>query len=604
MTVEPEKYPNDHDLHKRLDELEHVVSQLQAQLHTVLDRLDASEQTNLIQSRPAPSREQRKTAVSQPPSPRVKQELSEPKPYLQGDFWLNKIGIALILFALAFLFKFAIDQGWLTPTVRVVIGLVLGTTLLLFGLRLHSKRRAFAVVLLGGSMASYYITGFAAFQLYELVSFLVAFSFMIVVSLLTFSLSIRQDEAILALIGTLGGFATPFLLYTGGSNVPGLIFYTCILMVGTVAIYFYKGWRVLLWGATLLGWIVLWVGLDAAVSRTAVSADKWAVQVGLVLAWLAFWGVPILRQVLMRNGTSKLSPLTVGLGDRYLPQFMKQWAGFDLHVYAITAVFLLLLSTIPLWNLEQTEAGWLFAGFALLYGLIAFTLYWLSSLRNLGITHAIAATLLLTFAFLILLDDEILLLALTAEVIIWQFFNTRLKNKWVTAGVHFFSGIVAFWMLVRLTTGETTSKNTAVRVATDLVVIISYASIALVWLPLVAKRLYLLAVHIAILLFFWRELSDLTNGQGLVSVAWGVYAITLLIIGLRYRINECRLAGLTTLFILVAKLFLIDLSEVKAIWRILLFFGFGGAFMLLSYFYQMLWRSNTPTIPEEPIPKT
>lgn len=46
------------------------------------------------------------------------------------EWWLNKIGIGLLLFGLAFLFKFSIDQGWLSPPVRVGFGLALGVGLL------------------------------------------------------------------------------------------------------------------------------------------------------------------------------------------------------------------------------------------------------------------------------------------------------------------------------------------------------------------------------------------------------------------------------------------------------------------------------------------
>ena len=34
------------------------------------------------------------------------------------EYWLNKAGIGLVLFAIVFLFKYSIDQGWLTPPIR------------------------------------------------------------------------------------------------------------------------------------------------------------------------------------------------------------------------------------------------------------------------------------------------------------------------------------------------------------------------------------------------------------------------------------------------------------------------------------------------------
>ncbi|MBK5226731.1 MAG: hypothetical protein JJD96_09295 [Thermoleophilia bacterium] len=35
---------------------------------------------------------------------------------------------------------------------------------------------------------------------------------------------------------------------------------------------------------------------------------------------------------------------------------------------------------------------------------------------------------------------------------------------------------------------------------------------------------------------------------------------------------------------------LVDLAMVKAIWRVLLFIGFGALFLVLSYFFQSLWK--------------
>jgi uncharacterized membrane protein len=43
----------------------------------------------------------------------------------------------------------------------------------------------------------------------------------------------------------------------------------------------------------------------------------------------------------------------------------------------------------------------------------------------------------------------------------------------------------------------------------------------------------------------------------------------------------------------VAKLVLHDLSQVEAIWRILLFLGFGGVFLAISYYVPDLWGRAT-----------
>ena len=68
----------------------------------------------------------------------------------QGEFWLNKIGIILLLLGLGFLFKYSVDQDWVTPLVRVSFGLVLGIGLIGFGMRLPQSKRVLSQVLMGG----------------------------------------------------------------------------------------------------------------------------------------------------------------------------------------------------------------------------------------------------------------------------------------------------------------------------------------------------------------------------------------------------------------------------------------------------------------------
>ncbi|NIQ03870.1 MAG: DUF2339 domain-containing protein [Nitrospinaceae bacterium] len=157
----------------------------------------------------------------------------------RGEFWLNRIGIGLLLLGLAFLFKYSIDQNWLTPWVRVSFGLVLGSSLIGFGLRLNESRRVLSQILLGGGIASFYVSGFAAFQLYHLVPHPMALSFMVGATLLSFYLALYQNEPPLAVVAVVGGLATPFILHTGSGNIPGLIVYTCLVLAGSMAIFLF-----------------------------------------------------------------------------------------------------------------------------------------------------------------------------------------------------------------------------------------------------------------------------------------------------------------------------------------------------------------------------
>ena len=107
------------------------------------------------------------------------------------------------------------------------------------------------------------------------------------------------------------------------------------------------------------------------------------------------------------------------------------------------------------------------------------------------------------------------------------------------------------------------------------------------------KTVYLISLHIAILLLFLREFSPLVNGQGIVSVSWGLYAIALFVFGLRKNRKEISQVAMATVMLLVAKLFLIDLAHLETLWRILLFLGFGVVLLLLSYYFKALWKKDS-----------
>ena len=101
-----------------------------------------------------------------------------------------------------------------------------------------------------------------------------------------------------------------------------------------------------------------------------------------------------------------------------------------------------------------------------------------------------------------------------------------------------------------------------------------------------------MAAHITLLLWLLREMSPLTNGQGLVSITWGIYTVVLFVIGLRKDVNIVTKTAMATLLVLIGKLFLVDLANLETLWRILLFLGFGAVRLLLSYFFKALWKKN------------
>jgi len=171
------------------------------------------------------------------------------------EYWVSRIGIGLVLVGVAFLFKYAVDRGWLTPEVRVGFGVALGAVLATIGFRVQREARWYAQLMLGGAAATWYITGFAAYQLLNVVSHATAFGFMVLVTLYAILTGVRQDQPVLTVLGAVGGLGTPFLLYTDAQSIPRLMLYTTLVLSGTSAVYLVKGWRTLLWVTAIGAWM-------------------------------------------------------------------------------------------------------------------------------------------------------------------------------------------------------------------------------------------------------------------------------------------------------------------------------------------------------------
>jgi uncharacterized membrane protein len=524
-----------------------------------------------------------------------------------GEWWLNKTGIGLLLFGAAFLFKFSVDQDWITPAVRVGIGLGLGVLLVLLGVRVYADRRAFSQVLLGGGIGVFYITGYAAFQLYALVPYAAAFAFMVSVTLLALLLSLYQDGSALALIGTAGGLGTPFILYAGAGSLGGLVLYTSLILAGACAIYAYRGWTSLLLSAFAGTWTVFLICYsDLLYWNDAFSSqDRLAMQVGVTFAWASLWIAATGREVLRARDPRRWPRPEPGALTRLLFAEDVLRSSAPAHLVSTLAPLVALWFTQEIWGLREASLGGISLGAATLYAGVALLV---RRVENGGLVHraqALTALLLATLALVLLLDGNVLLVGLALETVVVHHLSRRFSGRVLSAGAHALGVWVLAWIFVHLLGGVLTPLlgfdvaptdggfpvfNTLALTELAGVSLVLAATLAMV--PARAIVAYRVAAHVALLAWLWQELSPLTNGAAYTTIAWGLYAAGLLVAGLRLDGASLMRAGMATLFLVVGKLFLVDLAGVEAVWRILLFLGFGGMFLVLSYYLPHLWKPN------------
>jgi hypothetical protein len=390
----------------------------------------------------------------------------------------------------------------------------------------------------------------------------------------------------------LGGFGTPFVLHNGAGSVTGLIAYVSMLLAGIGAIYLFRGWRSLWATAFAGGWTVIVLAAWDLGFRSLLR-DQWAVQVGILVAVAALWAVPALREVLRARNPQRWPRPSLGALERALPALPTDRA--PLHVLLSTALtpFIALAVTQWVWGLREQHWGVLFLLAATIYGVVGALLVGRVADTWLVHGHAVVSALLATTGAVLLLNGDALLVALAAQALVLLLLGRRWQYVGLTVLGHGLWVVLGLWLLDLL--GGGVDRPALINgAAISHLVVIGLAGAASFALRHRYAWVYRIMGYVALLAWFGRELAVLPNGNGYVSVAWGAMGIAALVAGLRRDLKVLRMLGTGTLALVVAKLFLVDLQEVEAIWRILLFIGFGAVFLLLSYFLQGAWRSDQP----------
>ena len=175
--------------------------------------------------------------------------------WLFGGNTIVKAGVGILFVGLAFLAKYASEHAHLPVEVRLAAIGAAAVALLGFGWRLRLKRPDYAQVLQGGAVAVLYLTLFAAFRFYGVLDATPAFVLMVAVAALAAALAVLQDARALAVIGALGGFATPLIVSTGSNNHVALFTYYLVLDAGIALVAWSKTWRLL----NLVGFVATFV---------------------------------------------------------------------------------------------------------------------------------------------------------------------------------------------------------------------------------------------------------------------------------------------------------------------------------------------------------
>ncbi len=528
-----------------------------------------------------------------------------------GSHWFNRIGILAMLIGMAWFLKMAMDNHWIGPLGRVLIGLVAGAAFIVWSERFRSRGYVFfSYSLKAVGSGTLYLSLWAAFSLYHLMPAGLAFAAMILVTAFNGYMAWVQDAELLALYAIAGGIATPLLVSTGENHEVTLFTYVLVLDLAVLILVALRPWSRLLFAA-FAGSVMFYAGW----SSSFYNDDQFArTTFFLACFFLIFAFAPRLVRVDLEDGAPHsnwdslalvLLPVAnaaLGFIAFYIlfEWFNSDWAGAWLAVGF--AAFYLMLLRLPAWgklhespallsSLHLTAAvvfltmaiplktqgrwltvGWLAEGAALL---------WVAARQRQRLLRVLAQ-LCLALGFVALIVND-------SPASSTPFFNQRFASYLIGIAVFAFVARVAGRAKAQVES-EGSGANSGTWPLT--------AAVAL----LTVNLLILVAVCWEIHSYWWtlnwdqnashwsQQLQQNQMYAQFTYSAWFmIFGAILLAVGFWRRSAFLRWQALVLLAVTIAKVFLSDMSQLAQGYRILSFIGLGALLLAVSFVYQRDW---------------
>jgi uncharacterized membrane protein len=211
---------------------------------------------------------------------------------IEWEKWLGvrgaaAVGAGVLVLAGLYFFKYSIDTGLLTTTLRVVLGTLVGLACVVAAeVPLRKRYPVLANWLAGAGAAILYIAFWAGTAHYGIIPNTVGFGLMGGVTVMACIASVRHRAMPIAILGLLGGFATPILLSTGSDRPIALFSYLLLLDGALLWVAHHRRWPalgLLSLGATTL-YQALWILDDMGPERLFMGLGILAVFAALFAA--------------------------------------------------------------------------------------------------------------------------------------------------------------------------------------------------------------------------------------------------------------------------------------------------------------------------------
>ena len=171
--------------------------------------------------------------------------------------WVGAVTLAL---AAVFLVRYSIEEGYLSPEVRVILAALFGFGLIAGAEKVRAKDDRVAQAMAAAGVAALYGSLFSAVALYGMISRVAAGGGAIALTAFAIGVSLRHGIFVAGL-AFVGGFLSPAIIGSEVPNTPVLFGYLLAIAAGTLWVIRLRGWWLLGWGV-LAGsalWTLVWM---------------------------------------------------------------------------------------------------------------------------------------------------------------------------------------------------------------------------------------------------------------------------------------------------------------------------------------------------------
>ena len=518
-----------------------------------------------------------------PPPPKVVQEVSTSKrssaELAVGQKWLLGIGVLILIIGIGFFLKYAFDQEWIGPSVRISMGFLGGVVLLFGGGVCHRRNlRGLDVGIGAVGLGTLYLTSYAASQVDLLLPSSLALVLILLTTAIGSSLAALWPSQILAILSFAGGYLAP-LLFASAQVDPSLYLgYLLILTVGGQILAYAKNWPSLYSSAAAFTWLSL------AVWSQRDYRKEWFLEtfVFTQVLFVAYSIMPFLRASWRKDSRWSQGFLWAVLNGLFccwysnsLLNYQKTPGSLVSLSYAIVTLGLALffwrgriIGLLSSWLISQACV------FLLVFCAQAFADSW--------VTVFWSAELVVFYWAAAKCNDRTLLLVtfLVGLLVVFRYFSDEIDpvfgpanaasftvgalERW-SAGLAVVIGLLLVVWLDR--TGRIAGPHKLLNSVFEVLGIVSLFCFANLELNRFAYQ-------------FVRRMELVS-----FSVLWSVFAVGLMLVGVWKRRKVYRVSAITLLIITVLKVLAFDTAEVSTPYRILSCLVLGVILVAVSFLY-------------------